>query len=189
MRIVKRPRVTKGFSVGGGWDGRRLSDRLAEYQNTYITKWRRNQRDLSRAKKIFRGTLGVYSLKRSSNAFRGSSTRGVVVSRSTVVRGAYSGHVFLPFLGEIRTATGCMHSNRAPGSKNAHCEHACKSVPQRGQRLLNSTGASRAAPHGAQRTTSRNPGMLMLRGPSCEIRRAPAGAPGSLAGRAGFGFG
>ena len=71
-----------------------------------------------------------------------------------------------------------MHSNRALGSKDPHCEHACRSVPQRGQRLSSPTAVSRAAPHGAHRTTSRNPGMLMLRGPSCEIRRAPAGSAG-----------
>src|SRR5688572_26374059 len=31
--------------------------------------------------------------------------------------------------------------------------------------------------------------MLMVRGPSCEMRRVPAGAPGSGAGRVTFGFG
>ena len=65
--------------------------------------------------------MSFYRLNRSSNAFRASSTRGVV-SRSTVVRGAYNGHEFFEFFGVIRAGTGCMHSNRLPGSKDVHCE-------------------------------------------------------------------
>ncbi len=77
----------------------------------------------------------LYRLNRSSNAFRASSTRGVVVSRSTVVRGAYNGHEFFEFFGVIRAGTGCMHSNRLPGSKDVHCEQLCSSTPHRGHRL------------------------------------------------------
>ena len=48
-----------------------------------------------------------------------------------------------------------------------------------GSASLNRSSGDTGLPHCEQRTTSRNPGMLMFLGPSCEIRRAPAGAPGS----------
>ena len=70
----------------------------------------------------------VQKLKRSSNAFRASLFRGVVVSRSTVVRGAKSAHALRVFLGLTRSVIGCMHSNRLPGSNEAHCAHEWSSV-------------------------------------------------------------
>jgi len=75
-----------------------------------------------------------------------------------------------------------------PGSKDVHCEQAWRSVPQRKQRVSLPMSGETGLPHWEQRTSSRNPGMLMLRGPSWEMRRAPAGAPGSTGFRAaGFG--
>jgi hypothetical protein len=63
-------------------------------------------------------------LNKSSNAFRASSVRGVVVSRSTVVLGANSSQLFRVFLGEMRAGMSCMHSKRLPGSNDAHCAQA-----------------------------------------------------------------
>ena len=63
-------------------------------------------------------------MNRSSNAFRASSVRGVVVSRSTVVRGAKSSQLFFVFFGEIRAGMFSMHSKRLPGSNDPHCAQA-----------------------------------------------------------------
>ena len=128
-------------------------------------------------------------LKRSSKAFLASLVRGVVVSRSTVVLAVNSVQPFRAFLGVTRSGIACMHSNRLPGSNDVHWAQAWRSMPQRVQRELNPISSAAKWPHWAQRTTWRNPGMLMLFGASCEIRRVPAGAPGSGAGRLGEGRG
>src|SRR5438128_1531638 len=100
-------------------------------------------------------------LNRSSNAFRASLGRGVVVSRSTVVRGEYSVHVLRSFFGDTRAVSvGSMHSKRLPGSKEAHCAQACRSAPHLPHRLSKPTSVSAITdPQCVQRTTSRNPGI------------------------------
>ena len=105
-----------------------------------------------------------------------------------MVRGENRSQLFLTFFGEIRAVIASMHSKRLPGSNDPHCEHACMSVPHRGQRLSAAMADETGLPHWEQRITSRNPGMLMFFGPSCERRLAPAGAPGSMGFlTAGFG--
>jgi hypothetical protein len=52
---------------------------------------------------------------------RAVSCLGAVVSRSTVVRDSKKVQVFRPFFGAtLAVSVGCMHSNRLPGSKEAH---------------------------------------------------------------------
>ena len=94
------------------------------------------------------------------------------------------------FRGLTRAVIGCMHSNRLPGSNEAHWAQRWSSAPQRVAAavepdLVHVTRCRtvRSEP------PARNPGMLMFFGPSCEIRRAPAGAPGSGAGRGADGRG
>ena len=72
-----------------------------------------------------------------------------------------------------------MHSNRLPGSNDDALRAGVQVGAARGHRVSKPTSGDTGLPHWAQRTTSRKPGMLMFFGPSCEIRRAPAGAPGS----------
>jgi hypothetical protein len=66
----------------------------------------------------------LHFLKRFSNACRaslGRATAGVDVSFSLVTRISYNWQSFRASLRGMRTATGCMHSKRLPGSKYAHC--------------------------------------------------------------------
>ena len=62
---------------------------------------------------LFRKERHGQNLKRSSNAFRASSVRGAVVSRSTVVRGANKVQVFRAFLGAMRTVMRRLHALEA----------------------------------------------------------------------------
>src|SRR5882762_4873273 len=113
----------------------------------------------------------------------------VVAARSTVVRGEKKVQELRVFFGEMRAVSRVsMHSNRLPGSNDTHCEHVWRSVPHFGHRVSNPTSDDTGLPHCEQRTTSRKPGMLRFFGPSCEMRRAPAGAPGS-GGFRSVGFG
>jgi hypothetical protein len=63
-------------------------------------------------------------LKRSSNACRAEDgppdALGVLVCRSTVVRGEKSVQVLISSFGEIRTGIFSVHSNGAPGSNDTH---------------------------------------------------------------------
>jgi hypothetical protein len=94
-------------------------------------------------------------LKRSSNAFRELSTLGVVVSRSTVVRGPKCVQELRTFFGDTRAGTGSMHSKRLPGSKDTHCAHVRRSTAHRGHLVSVEISAPITYPHCAQRTTSR----------------------------------
>jgi hypothetical protein len=93
-------------------------------------------------------------LNKSSNAFRALSVRGVVVWRSTVVRGEYDAQLFRAFFGVTRAGTGSMHSNRLPGSKETHCAQAWRSVAHRVHLLSSPISVETTLPHWAQRTTS-----------------------------------
>lgn len=64
-----------------------------------------------------------------------------------------------------RSFTGCMHSNRLPGSKYMHCLHECNSNPHFGH-FPSTPNPCRTVPHCAQRETSRVPGKFTGRGPS-----------------------
>jgi hypothetical protein len=67
-----------------------------------------------------------YFLNRFSNAVRASVGRelaGVDVSFSRVTRISYDGHSLRASFFATRSFTGCMHSNRLPGSKYMHCLH------------------------------------------------------------------
>ena len=72
----------------------------------------------------------------------------------------------------IRAVTGCMHSNRLPGSKEPHCAHACSSIPQRVPRLSRPTSPSMTGPHCVPNDLAH----IDVAGPCCECRCAPAGA-------------
>ena len=72
-----------------------------------------------------------------------------------------------------------MHSNRLPGSNDAHCAHAWSSTPHLEHRLLNPMSSGASVPALGAADDVPEPGHVDVLGPSCEIRRAPAGAPGS----------
>jgi len=92
-------------------------------------------------------------LNKSSNAFRASLFRGVVVSRSTVVRGEKNVHPFRALLGETRSEIGWEHSKRLLGSNDTHCAHECSSVPHLAHRSLNPMSSGARFPHWAHRIT------------------------------------
>src|SRR5512146_1305777 len=105
-------------------------------------------------------------LKRSSNAERALVEPEDFVSRSTVVRGSNLSHVLRASFGETRTGMVWWHSKVALVSKCRHCAQVCRSAPQR-LHLPTSDHAFATVssfPHGARRTTSRNPGMLKVFG-------------------------
>lgn len=107
-------------------------------------------------------------MNRFSNAARASFGRkfeGVEVSFSRVTRISYDGHSFFSSFFAIRTVTGCMHSNRLPGSKYMHCLHECSSKPHFGQRPSTPIPCS-TVPHWAHRDTARVPGRFTGFGPS-----------------------
>jgi hypothetical protein len=89
-----------------------------------------------------------------------------VVSRSTVVRGSYIAHVLRMSFGETRAGTCFWHSNAALVSKEVHCAHECMWAPHRPHvpSALQAAATVSSLPHRAQRTTSRKPGMLNVRG-------------------------
>ena len=107
----------------------------------------------------------------------------VEVSRSRLVRASNSGHSLATSLGETRIDRGREHSKRAEGSKFVHCTQARRSCWHLGHDVPESACASISVPQRAQRATSRYPIMRGFLAPSDEMRRAPAGAPGSRSGR------
>ena len=56
-------------------------------------------------------------LSKAARASRGRKLAGVEVSFSRVTRISYDGHSFRASFFATRSSTGCMHSNRLPGSK------------------------------------------------------------------------
>jgi hypothetical protein len=77
----------------------------------------------------------IYFLNKLSNAARASFGRklaGVEVSFSRVTRISYNWQSFRASFFAMRSFTGCMHSNRLPGSKYVHCLHECNSNPHFG---------------------------------------------------------
>src|SRR5262249_55774359 len=99
------------------------------------------------------------NLNRSSNAFlalfvAGLCCAGVLVCRSTVVRGANSAHVFFSSFGATRTVSGCVHSKRALVSNDTHWMQLCRSTPQREHLPPASTGSASRFPQREQRNTS-----------------------------------
>ena len=64
-------------------------------------------------------------------------------------------HALRVFFGVTRSVMGCMHSNRLPGSNEAHCEQECSSAPHRRHLVSSATSPATTCPHCAQRTTSR----------------------------------
>ena len=86
------------------------------------------------------------------------------VSRSMLTRGENSAQVFRASLGLMRRAIACVHSKRAPASKDTQCTHACRSTPHFAQWVSAAISALCRCPQRAQRNTSRKPGMLGTRG-------------------------
>ena len=110
----------------------------------------------------------VHFLNRFSNAARASLGRrlaGVDVSFSRVTRISKSSQSFLASFFAMRIFTGCMHSNRLPGSKYVHCLHECSSNPHFGHCPLAVIPCS-TVPHCVQRETARVPGKLTGLGPN-----------------------
>src|ERR1019366_4786713 len=109
-----------------------------------------------------------YFLNKFSNACRASFGRklaGVDVSFSLVTRISNNAHSFRVSFLAIRSFTGCMHSNRLPGSKYVHCLHECSSNPHFGQCPLVGIPCN-TVPHCVQRETACVPGKLTGRGPN-----------------------
>ena len=109
-----------------------------------------------------------YFLNKFSNAARASFGRklaGVDVSFSRVTRISNSGHSFRASFLRIRSFTGCIHSNRLPGSKYVHCLHECSSNPHLGHCPVVGIPCS-TVPHCVQRETACVPGRLTGRGPN-----------------------
>jgi hypothetical protein len=76
-------------------------------------------------------------LNRSSNACRaeeGPAALGVLVCRSTVVRGENSVQLLISSFGEIRTVIFSVHSNGDPGSNDTHWIQLCTATPHREHR-------------------------------------------------------
>ena len=74
---------------------------------------------MSSAEGLLRGRgagKGGY-LNRSSNARLAELVGAECVALSTVFRGSQSVQLFFASFAAIRSGTGCMHWNRAPGSK------------------------------------------------------------------------
>jgi hypothetical protein len=85
-------------------------------------------------------------------------------------------------LGETRAGIFTAHSRLAPGSKFTHWMHERSWTWHFGHLLSDMISASTMVPQREQRATWRDPIMRGLRAPSEEMRRAPAGAPGSRSG-------
>jgi len=107
-------------------------------------------------------------LNKLSNAARASLGRrlaGVEVSFSRVTRISYDGHSFRASFFATRSLTGCMHSNRLPGSKYMHCLQECSSNPHFGH-FPSPVIPCSTVPHCEQRDTARVPGRFTGFGPS-----------------------
>jgi hypothetical protein len=112
-------------------------------------------------------------LNRFSNAARASfgfKLAGVEVSFSRVSRISNSSHEFRSSFFAIRSVTGCMHSNRLPGSKYVHCLHECNSNPHFGH-FPSTPMPWSTVPHCAHRDTTRVPGKLTGFGPNAWSHR------------------
>ncbi len=120
----------------------------------------------------------AYFLNKLSNAVRASFGRrlaGVEVSFSRVTRISYNPHAFRSSFFAIRSFTGCMHSNRLPGSKYVHCLHECRSNPHFGH-FPSPVVPCSTVPHCVHRETVCVPGRLTGRGPNM-LSRFGAPAP------------
>jgi hypothetical protein len=82
---------------------------------------------------------------------------------------SYDGHSFLTSFFATRTATGCMHSNRLPGSKYVHCLHECNSNAHFGH-FPSAVIPCNTVPHCEHRETSRVPAIFTGRGPNVVSR-------------------
>jgi hypothetical protein len=110
----------------------------------------------------------LYFLNKLSNAARASFGRklaGVEVSFSRVTRISYKVQSFRASFFAIRSFTGCMHSNRLPGSKYVHCLHECNSNPHFGHCPVVVIPCS-TVPHCVHREIARVPGRLTGLGPN-----------------------
>ena len=131
--------------------------------------------------------LLFYFLNRLSNAARASFGRrltGVEVSFSRVTRISYDGHSFRVSFFATRSFTGCMHSNRLPGSKYVHCLQECNSNPHFGHRSPAGIPCS-TVPHCVHRETACVPGRLTGFGPKVLSRfggAAPVFSPDACRG-------
>ncbi len=108
-----------------------------------------------------------YFLNKFSNACRASFGRrlaGVDVSFSLVTRISNNAHSFRASFFAIRSFTGCMHSNRLPGSKYVHCLQECSSNPHLEHCPLVGIPCN-TVPHCVQRETACVPGRLTGLGP------------------------
>ena len=112
-------------------------------------------------------TQPAYFLNKFSNAARASFGRklaGVDVSFSRVTFISNDGHSFRASFFATRSFTGCMHSNRLPGSKYMHCLQECSSNPHFGH-FPSAVIPLSTVPHCAHRDTSRVPGKFTGFGP------------------------
>src|SRR5512142_1368876 len=119
---------------------------------------------------------GVHFLNKFSNAARASFGRalaGVEVSFSRVTRISNSSQSLRASFLAMRSFTGCMHSNRLPGSKSVHCLQECNSNPHFGHL---SALPSRTVQHCTHLETARVPGMFTGRGTNVRPLR-DAGGP------------
>src|SRR5688500_13142867 len=134
--------------------------------------------------------LCAQNLKRSSKAFLAPlGSLGLlfwlgaaVVSRSQDVRPEKCWHSLATSFGDTRAGSLTAHSKVAPGSKFTHCTHERRSTWHFGHLLRDMISESTMVPQREHRATWRWPIIRGLRAPSDEIRRAPAGAPGSRSG-------
>src|SRR5689334_10361010 len=91
-------------------------------------------------------------------------------------------HSLASSFGETPTASLIAHCSGAPGSKLTHWMHERSETWHFGHLLSDITCGSTMVPQRVHRATVRDPIMRGLRAPSEEMRRAPAGAPGSRSG-------
>ena len=106
-----------------------------------------------------------------ANASRALDGGPEEVSRSTTVRGSNSSQVLGAFLFTIFAVIGLLHSNRAPGSKYAHCRQACSAALHVGQVLSTVIFGGAFAPHAVHFTASPNAIIRGERGPSRSFGR------------------
>src|SRR5579864_9213126 len=115
----------------------------------------------------FRNPCGVHFLNKFSNAARASLGRalaGVEVSFSRVTRISNSSQSLRASFFAMRSFTGCMHSNRLPGSKYVHCLQEWSSNPHFGHWPLVGIPCN-TVPHCVHRETACVPGRLTGLGP------------------------
>src|SRR4051812_2196451 len=130
-----------------------------------------------------RGPARANYLNKSSKALRAGLgpeeppelAAGVLVWRSTVVRGENSAHVFRASFGATRAASAalCEHSHRALVSKATHWTQLYRSTPHREQRLSAASGSDNRLPHRAHRQTSCAAIRFGVFGPAASWSRRP----------------